>query len=41
MLRSTIQLLLNAGMTEEQIAVNLHVDVTTVERYSSKMQGNK
>ena len=36
MLCSTIKLLLNAGMTAEQIAVNLHVDVTTVKRYSSQ-----
>jgi len=36
MLSSTIKLLLNAGMTAEQIAVNLHVDVTTVERYNSQ-----
>lgn len=35
MLCSTIKLLLNAGMTAEQIAVNLHVSVATVEKYSS------
>ena len=33
MLRSTIKLLLNAGMTAEQIAVNLRVDIEAVEKY--------
>ena len=36
LLSSTIKLLLNAGMTAEQIAVNLNVDVTTVVRYSGQ-----
>ena len=36
MIRSTIKMLLNVGMTAEQIAVNLGVDVATVEQYSQR-----